>query len=167
MMKKMMMTAMMMILVAAACCFAGTSTHTITLISRVEKQDAQFVIRNAETGATGASVVYCSDEIARQDVSTSFDIIQCNDSNGINSVAFTVSATELKAKVAGKTYSTNGVQIVMGGVSFSSEVSFTRTTVGAIAAGSVVDSFEVIWPTNSNLVDATYEACVVLTATSL
>ena len=164
MMKKMMMTAMM-ILVAALCCFAGT--HTITLISRVEKQDAQFVIRNAETGAMGASVVYCSDEIARQDVSTSFDIIQCNDSNGINSVAFTVSATELRAKVGGKTYSTNGVQVVMGGVSFGSEVSFTRTTVGAVAAGAVVDSFEVIWPTNSNLVDATYEACVVLTATSL
>ena len=163
MMKKMMMTAMM-ILVAALCCFAGT--HTITLISRVEKQDAQFVIRNAETGATGASVVYCSDEIARQDVSTSFDIIQCNDSNGINSVSFTVSATELKARVGGKTYSTNGVQVVMGGVSFGSEVSFTRTTVGAIAAGTVVDSFEVIWPTNANLVDATYEACVVLTATS-
>ena len=36
-----------------------------------------------------------------------------------------------------------------------------------MAAGSVVDSFEVIWPTNSDLVDATYEACVVLTATSL
>ena len=164
MMKKMMMTAMM-ILVAALCCFA--ETHTITLISRVEKQDAQFVIRNAETGATGASVVYCSDEIARQDVSTSFDIIQCNDSNGINSVAFTVSATELKAKVGGKTYSTNGVQVVMGGVACGSEVSFTRTTVGAVAAGTVVDSFEVIWPTNSDLVDATYEACVVLTATSL
>ena len=164
MMKKMMMTAMM-ILVAALCCFA--ETHTITLISRVEKQDAQFVIRNAETGATGASVVYCSDEIAGQDVSTSFDIIQCNDSNGINSVSFTVSATELKANVGGKTYSTDGVQVVMGGVACGSEVSFTRTTVGAIAAGTVVDSFEVIWPTNANLVDATYEACVVLTATSL
>ena len=166
-MKKMMMTAMMMILVAAACCFAGTSTHTITLISRVEKQDAQFVIRNAETEEAGASVVYCSDEIARQDVSTSFDIIQCNDSNCINSVAFTVSATELQARVGGKTYSTNGVQIVMGGVACGSEVSFTRTTVGAVAAGTAVESFEVIWQTNASLVEATYEACVILTATSL
>ena len=38
MMKKM-MTVLMMILVAAACCLAETHTHTITLISRVEKQD--------------------------------------------------------------------------------------------------------------------------------
>ena len=165
-MKKMMMTAMM-ILVAALCCFAGTHTHTITLVSRVEKQDAQYVIRNAETGATGASVVYCTDEIARQDVGTSFDIIQCNDSNGINKVHFTVSATELQARVNGKLYSTDGVQILMSGVACGSEVSFTRMTVGAVAAGTVVESFEVIWPTNSSLVDATYEACVVLTATSM
>ncbi|MBP5163306.1 MAG: hypothetical protein ILP16_10075 [Spirochaetales bacterium] len=80
---------------------------------------------------------------------------------------FTVSATELQAKVGGKLYSTNGVQILMGGQSCGSEVSFTRTTVGAVAAGTVVEGFEVIWPTNANLVDATYEACVVLTATSL
>ena len=164
MMKKMMMTAMM-ILVAALCCFAGT--HTITLISRVEKQDAQFVIRNAETGATGASVVYCSDEIARQDVSTSFDIIQCNDSNGVNRTDFTVKATELTARVNGKTYSTNGVQIIMDGMTYGAEVSFTRITVGTVAAGTVMDSFEVIWPTNADLVEATYEACVVLTTTSI
>ena len=165
-MKKMMMTAMM-ILVAALCCFAGTHTHTITLVSVVEKQDAQYVIRNAETGATGASVIYCTDEISRQDVSTSFDIIQCNDSNGINTVRFTVSATELQARVGGKLYSTKGVQVLMGGQGFGSEVSFTRTTVGAVAAGTAVESFEVIWPTDAGLVDATYEACIVLTATSL
>ena len=55
----------------------------------------------------------------------------------------------------------------MNGVACGSEVSFTRMTVGAVAAGTVVESFEVIWPTNANLVDATYEACVVLTATSM
>ncbi len=165
-MMKMIMT-VAMILVLAACCFAETHTQTITLTSVVEKQDAQFVIRNHETGATGASVVYTTGEIARHDVSTSFDIIQCNDSNGINSVDFTVSATELQAKVGGKLYSTKGVSIMMGGESYSSSVSFNRTTVGAIAAGTVVDSFEVIWPTSAELVDATYAACVVLTATSL
>ena len=42
-MKKTMMIAVL-ILVAAAACFA--ETHTITLVSRMEKQDPQFVIRN-------------------------------------------------------------------------------------------------------------------------
>ena len=166
MMKKMMMTAMM-ILTAALCCFAATGTHTITLVSRVERQEARYVIRNAETGAAGASVVYCTDAISRQDVGTSFDIIQCNDSNGTNRVHFTVSATELQARVGGKLHSTKGVQILMGGQGFGSEVSFTRTTEGAVAAGTVVESFEVIWPTDASLVDAIYEACVVLTATSM
>ena len=163
-MKKMMMT-VAMILVLAACCFA--ETHTITLISRVEKQDAQYVIRNHETGATGASVVYTTGEIAKHDVSTSFDIIQCCDSNGYNSVRFTVSATELRAVGDNKLYSTNGVSILMDGVQGGNRVSFVRTTVGAVAAGASVASFEVVWPTNSNLVAATYEACVTLTATSL
>jgi len=165
-MKKMMMT-VAMILVLAACCFAETRTQTITLTSVVEKQDAQFVIRNHETGATGASVVYTTGEIARHDVSTSFDIIQCCDSNGYNSVRFTVSATELRAVVDNKLYSTNGVSILMDGVQGGNRVSFVRTTVGAVAAGASVASFEVVWPTNSNLVAATYEACVTLTATSL
>ena len=101
-MKKTMMIAVL-ILVAAACCFA--ETHTITLVSRVEKQDAQFVIVNRETGKSGASVVYTTGEIARHDVSTSFDIVQSTDCNGINAVSFTVSATELVARVNGKKYS--------------------------------------------------------------
>ena len=100
-MKKMMMT-VMMILVAAACCFAGT--HTITLISRVEKQNPEYAIRNHETGETGASVLYITDEIAKQDVGTSFDIIQICHSNDFSKVQFTVSATELTAKVDGKVY---------------------------------------------------------------
>ncbi len=164
MMKKM-MTAMMMILVAAVCCFA--ETHTITLISRVEKVDAQYVIRNSETGAVGESVVYSTDEIAKADVRTSFDVIQSCYSNGIQNVAFTVSATELKANVGGRAYSTDGVSIVMDGKVFGSTVSFARQTVGYVAAGTVVESFEVIWPTSQNLVQATYEACVTLTAVAL
>ncbi len=163
-MKKTMMIAVL-ILVAAACCFA--ETHTITLVSRVEKMDAQYVIRNNETGETGASVVYTTGEIAKHDVSTSFDIIQCTDCNGVNAVRFTVGATELRARVNGKSYSTDGVSILMDGVKFGSTVSFERTTVGAVAAGAVVGSFEVIWPTNANLVNAVYEACVTLTATAL
>ena len=55
----------------------------------------------------------------------------------------------------------------MGGQSCGSEVSFTRDTVGAVAAGTVVDSFEVIWPTSAGLAEAVYEACVVLTTTSI
>ena len=70
-MKKMMMT-VMMILVAAACCFAETHTHTITLISRVEKQTPEYAIRNHETGETGASVLYITDEIAAYFYSVSF-----------------------------------------------------------------------------------------------
>ena len=111
--------------------------------------------------------MYSTAKIAKQDVSTSFQIIQCTDSNGFNRTDFTVKATELMASVGSRIYSTNGVQIIMDGEAFGSEVSFTRDTVGAVAAGTVVENFEVIWPTNSNLVDATYEACVVLTATSL
>ena len=164
MMKKM-TAAMMMILVAALCCFA--ETHTITLVSRVEKLDAQYVIRNNETGAFGASVVYTTGEIARHDVRTSFDIIQSCDSNGYNSTLFAVSATELRARVDGKLYSTEGVVIMMDGVQYGSCVEFTRTTVGAVAAGTAVASFEVLWSTNASLVQAVYEASVTLSATSL
>lgn len=162
--KKAMMTAILL-LIATVCCFA--ETYTIILVSKVEKLDPRFVIRNDETGDTGAFVSYTTGEIAKHDVATSFDIIQSTDCNGINAVSFTVSATELVARVNGKLYSTSGVSIIMDGQSCGNTVSFSRTTVGAIAAGAVVGSFEVIWPTSANLVDATYEACVTLTATAL
>ena len=162
-MKKMMMTAMM-ILVAALCCFAETHTHTITLISRVEKQDAQYAIRSHETGEVGSSIVYSTSEIAKSDVRTSFDVIRSHAGNGINRAEFTVSATELAAVVDGRLYSTDGVQIVMDGIQCGSSVSFTRITAGYVAAGTVVAGFEVIWPTSENLVQATYEASVTLTA---
>ena len=161
-MKKALLVLMMVL--AAAVLFA--ETHTIVLVSRVEKLDAQYVIRNNETGAVGASVVYSTEEIAKQNVGTSFDIIQSCDSNGINTVEFTVSATELQANVNGKLYSTNGVSIEMNGRQYGSQVSFTRTTVGVVAAGSAVASFNVVWPTSAELVEATYEACVTLTATA-
>ena len=166
MMKKM-MTVAMMILVAAVCCFAETHTHTITLVTRVEKQDARYVIRNNETGEMGASVMYITDEIADQDVQASFDVIQSCYSNGINRVNFAVSATELVAVVDGQVYSTDGVSIEMDGVSFGSSVEFSRTTVGAVAAGTVAASFNVIWPTDASLVETTYTACVTLAATAL
>jgi len=155
---------LLMVLVAAVC-FA--ETHTITLVSRVEKVDAEYAIRNAETGKVGASVVYSTDEIAKADVRTSFDIIQVNDSNAFGTVLLQVSATELTAKVDGKVYSTDGVAIRMNGTEFGSEVSFVRYTAGATAAGAVVGSFEVEWPTSAELVEATYQACVTLTATTL
>ena len=155
---------LLMVLVAAVC-FA--ETHTITLVSRVEKVDAEYAIRNAETGKVGASVVYSTDEIAKADVRTSFDIIQVNDSNAFGTVLLQVSATELTAKVDGKVYSTDGVAIRMNGTEFGSEVSFVRYTAGATAAGAVVGSFEVEWPTSAELVEATYQASVTLTATTL
>ena len=155
---------LLMVLVAAVC-FA--ETHTITLVSRVEKVDAEYAIRNTETGKIGASVVYSTDEIADADVRTSFDIIQVNDSNAFGTVLLQVSATELTAKVDGKVYSTDGVAIRMNGAEFGSEVSFERYTAGATAAGAVVGSFEVEWPTSAELVEATYQACVTLTATTL
>ena len=114
MIKRMMIA--MMILVAAACCFAATHTHTIYLISTVEKLDAQYVLRNNETGAMGASVHYITEEISKQDVRTSFDIVQSCNSNGYNNVRLTVEATELVAKVNGKTCSTSGVSIIRDGV---------------------------------------------------
>ena len=166
MMKKM-MTVLMMILVAAACCLAETHTHTITLISRVEKQDPRYVIRNNETGEMGASVMYITDEIADQDVRASFDIVQSCCSNGINRVNFTVSATELVAFVGGQVYSTYGVDIEVGGTGYGSSVEFTKTTVGPVSAGTVAASFDVIWPTSENLVQATYTACVTLSTTAL
>ena len=163
-MKKTMMIAVL-ILVAAACCFA--ETHTITLVSRVEKMDPQFVIRNNESGETGASVVYTTGEIARHDVCTSFDVIQSTDCNGRNTINFTVSATELRANVNGRVYSTKGVSILMDGQVYGNTVSFARNTVGAVAAGATVASFNVIWPTSAELVQAVYEARVTLTATAL
>ena len=155
---------LLMVLVAAV---VFAETQTITLVSRVEKVDAKYAIRNAETGKIDASVIYSTEEIAKTDVRTSFDIIQINDSNSFESVLLQVSATELTARVAGKTYSTNGVSIEMNGVQYGSEVSFVRFVAGASAAGTVVGSFDVAWPTNSDLVDATYQACVTLTATAL
>ena len=166
MMKKMMI-AMMMTLVAALCCFAETHTHTITLVSRVEKVDAQYVIRNNETGAMGQSVVYSTDEISKADVSTSFDVIQSRHCNGVQNTVFTVSATELVANVDGRVYSTDGVSIVMDGQAYGSSVSFARQTVGYVAAGSSVASFEVIWPTSAALVEATYQANVTLATAAL
>ena len=166
MMKKMMMTAMM-ILVAAACCFAYNNTQTITLVSRVEKRDPMYIIRNNETGETGASVHYITEQIAEQDVCASFDILQSCDSNGVNMVGFKVCATELMAVVGGRVYSTGGVSIVIDGIGYGSTAEFVRTTVGAVAAGSVVESFEVIWSTDSQLVQASYMACVTLEATAL
>ena len=163
---KKMMTAMM-ILVAAACCFAATHTHTIYLISTVEKLDAQYVLRNNETGKIGASVHYITEEIAKQDVRTSFDIVQSCNSNGYNNVRLTVEATELVARVNGKTYSTQGVSIIRDGINYGSTMSFTQTTYGPVAAGAVAASFEVLWNTDSSLVQASYEACVTLTATAL
>ena len=163
-MKKAMVMAIA-VLVAVFCCFA--ETHTITLVSRVEEQDARFVIVNRETGDSGSFVVYTTGEIAGHDVKTSFDIVQCTDCNVQNALSFTVSATELKAKVDNRSYSTNGVCIRMDGQSFGSTVSFTRITECAVKAGTTVASFSVIWPTDADLVDAVYEACVTLTATVL
>jgi len=162
-MKKMVVT--MMILLAAACCFADT--FTVTLVSKVEKVEAQYAIRNNETGATGAAVIYTTDAIANQDVTTSFDIIQTNKSNWGRRVAFQVSATELVANVEGKTYSTEGVSIVMNGEQCGSSVGFVREFKGVTAAGTTVGSFEVVWQSNASLVEATYEACITLSATAL
>ena len=78
-MKKAMVIAIA-VLITAFCCFA--ETQTITLISKVDKQYPQFVIRNNQTGETGSSVVYTTGEIAKRDVRVSFDIIQSTDSNG-------------------------------------------------------------------------------------
>ena len=163
-MKKAMVIAIA-VLITAFCCFA--ETQTITLISKVDKQYPQFVIRNNQTGETGSSVVYTTGEIAKRDVRASFDIIQSTDSNGFNAITFTVSATELKAAKKNKVYSTDGVSILLDGQSCGSEVSFERTTTAAVAAGTSVASFEVIWPTNDSLVKAVYQARVTLTATVL
>lgn len=165
MQKKKAMLMAFMTLVAVLCCFA--ETHTITIVSRVEKQEPRFIIVNPETGDAGASVVYTTGEISRRDVTTSFDIVQCTDCNGKNAVALSVSATELTAKANHMVYSTDGVSIIMDGQSFGSTVSFTRITECAIPAGTTVASFEVIWPTGANLIDAVYEACVTLTTTVL
>ena len=155
---------LLMVLVAAV---TFAETQTITLVSRVEKVDAKYAIRNAETGKIDSSIIYSTEEISKNDVRTSFDIIQVNDSNAFGSVLLQVSATELTARVAGKTYSTNGVSIEMDGVQYGSSVSFVRFVNGASAAGSVVGSFDVAWPTSAELVEATYQACVTLTATAL
>ena len=60
-----------------------------------------------------------------------------------------------------------GVDIEVGGTGYGSSVEFTKTTVGPVAAGTVAASFDVIWPTSENLVQATYTACVTLSTTAL
>ena len=164
-MKKATVIAIAVLFAAVFCCFA--ETQTITLVAKVDKQYPQFVIRNNQTGETGSSVVYTTGEIARCDVRASFDIIQSTDSNGFNTTTFTVSATELKAATKRRVYSTDGVSIFLNGRSCGSEVSFSRSTTTAVAAGTSVASFEVIWPTDDSLVKAVYHASVTLTATVL
>jgi len=160
------LVAMILVLVAAFC-YAETGTYTVTLVSKVEKVDAQYVIRNAETGVAGAAVVYTTGAIANQDVQTSFEIVQSNNSNSCATILFQISATELTAEVDGQLYTTEGVTIGMNGVNYGSTVSFARVTAGAVAAGTVIGQFNVEWKTNANLIDATYNACVTLSATAL
>ena len=59
---------LLMVLVAAV---VFAETQTITLVSRVEKVNAKYAIRNAETGKIDASIIYSTDEIAKTDVRTS------------------------------------------------------------------------------------------------
>jgi len=158
---------MVLMVMAIAMFCAMAETHTIVLVSRVELEMPSFMLRNTETGEMGETVVYSTSEITEGNVSTGFEIVQANDSNYRGQVRFTVEATELMAKVNGRVYSTEGVQVVMNGTECGSSAEFTRAFMGATrAAGSVVNSFEVIWNANAELPQTTYQAAVTLTYTA-
>ncbi len=155
---------LLMILTAAVLC---AETHTITLVSRVEKNDATYAVRSKETGRTDASVIYSTEEIPQADVRTFFDILRFNGGGPSRPVLIQISATELTARCGGKTYSTAGVSIGMDGIRHGSSVSFMEDPGPAESAVSVVGSFDVLWPTAPDLVPAVYQAGITITATVL
>lgn len=162
------MTVLMVLLVAVLSISALTETHTVVLISVVNVELPEFAIRNTETGEVGKSVVYSTSKITEGDVRTAFDIIQTNNSNYFGNLSFTVSATELMAFVNGRSYSTEGVQVIMNGVACGNSATFTKSFQGAtLAAGTTVESFEVLWNGNAALENATYEAAITLGYTAL
>lgn len=141
--------------------------QSIVLVSVVDEVVPQYDIENEETKVRGQSIVYSTDSIAKSDVSTSFNIIQSNDSNCRGETAIVVSATELTAQIDGKTYTTEGVDIVMDGISFGSSADITHSYDGIVMAGYNVGSFTVNWKTNENLVDAVYQANITLSYIAL
>ena len=141
--------------------------QSIVLVSVVDEVVPQYDIENEDTKVRGQSIVYSTDSIAKGDVSTSFSIVQSNDSNCRGETAIVVSATELTAQIDGRTYTTEGVDIVMDGVSFGSSADMTHSYDGIVMAGCNVGSFTVNWKTNESLVDAVYQANITLSYIAL
>ena len=134
---------------------AGTHTHTITLIAKVEKTLPQFELVSAF--GRGDSVAVTTSRIASENVRADFSIMQTNDSNFKGSVHFTVSASQLS----------NGASHTTGKVirAFGSEhdtLSFTRVYDHCQGACEVA-SFSVEWMTRDGLSSGVYTGIVTLT----
>ena len=165
-MKKLTMIMTILMAVTIASAYAVTNTSTIVLVSVVNEVKPQYVLRNTETGEMGSTVVYSTDAITEGDVKTSFEVVQSNNSNYRGNVELTISATELMAKVEGKLYSTEGVAIMMNWNNLVNRANVNVEYTSTVKAGTVINAFDVIWTTNTNLVTATYEAAVTLNYTA-
>lgn len=165
-MKKIMSFMVIAILACGALFAATTRTQQIVITSVVAPVQPEFVIRNMQTGETGKSVIYSTDSIVKNDVSTGFQIIQSNDCNYIGDIELTVRATELAAVVDGVRYQTNGVGIQMNGQNFGSTASMILSYNGIVRMSSEVGAFNVTWNTCEGLAQATYQATVALNYTA-
>ena len=160
---KKVMTITAMILTTITSIFALTNSHTIILSSTVEAIQPEFALVNTLTGETNKkSVSYFSEDIAKHNVTGSFEIRQTNNARYNGTILFTVKATALKTSVNGKTYSTEEAVIIMDNVKTTSTASFELSMNGCYTKSNTVKSFDVLWNTNDSLVDGIYEASVVL-----
>lgn len=161
-MHKKLLVVLLVVLSTMMSIVAMEKTYTIILVSVVDRVQPQFAIRNAETGAIGQSVVYNTSKIADADVRTSFDIIQTNDSNYRGTVHMDITASELVSYDNGTEYRTKGVMILANGIENAAKVCFNYELTRNTKAESVVSTFDVIWTTNENLINANYQAVVTI-----
>lgn len=165
-MKRVLTVLFLLIIICAACFAVDLGTQTIVVTYVVSPIQPEFAIRNAQTGETGKSVIYSTDSIAKNDVSTDFQIIQSNNCNYIGEIEVSICATELSAVVNGTRYQTEGVDIRMDGTSYGQKASVNLSYCGVVKMNALVGNFQVTWPTSKGLANATYQAVISLNCTA-
>lgn len=151
-MKKIILAIALVFIVSGALC-AGTQTHNIVLISRVETIRPAFALAD-DSHIYGNEATVVSSSIQREDVSAKLSIIQLNDSNFRGNVRIRVDVSELASKSA----STTGVRI--NGMQTSTYVSDLCYT--APKSAGTVGNLNIVWTHDPLLPEGEYEAVVRL-----
>ncbi|MCF0238570.1 MAG: hypothetical protein HUK24_08215 [Sphaerochaetaceae bacterium] len=157
----------LLVLLVSFVAFAEVKTHSVIISYTVDAVEPEFVIQDIKTGETGKVINYLSKDIAKENVTGYFRIIQANNAKYCGSIAIDVKATELEASVNGTTYTTQGVSIYSDGMNFGSSMSFVLNYDGSSAPKDIVRAFAVLWKTNDSLVKASYSANVSISYTSV